>query len=130
MGNFPKLSEQNLNLLSTGLFYLMVCLGIKIVNASDLALNVADNQVVVGNSAKELKQLASELSTQAEVVRRKDEAYRELSRVYEQSLAEAEGYERLKSKIETIRELPEVDNLDQIESDIFSTESDLLEVIK
>ncbi|NJO99139.1 MAG: hypothetical protein HC764_26720, partial [Pleurocapsa sp. CRU_1_2] len=113
MASFPKLSEQSLELLSTGLFILMVCLGIKIVNASDLALNVADNQVVVGNSAKELKQLASQLSSQAEMIKRKDKAYQDLADVYEQSLAEAEGYERLKSKIETIRELPEVDGIDE-----------------
>ncbi|NJL51165.1 MAG: hypothetical protein HC930_01220 [Hydrococcus sp. SU_1_0] len=124
------MSEQSLELLSTGLFILMVCLGIKIVNASDLALNVADNQVVVGNSAKELKQLASQLSSQAEMIKRKDKAYQDLADVYEQSLAEAQGYERLKSKIETIRELPEVDGIDEIESGIYSTESDLLEVIK
>lgn len=130
MASLPKLSEQSLELLSTGLFILMVCLGIKIVNASDLALNVADNQVVVGNSAKELKQLASQLSSQAEMIRQKDEAYQDLTNVYEQSLAEAQGYERLKSKIETIRELPRADGIEEIESGIYSTESDLLKVIE
>jgi hypothetical protein len=112
----------NQNLLSCGLFAVMVGISIRIAFGSDLALNVADNQLIISDSADKLATLAQELNTQAEVIREKDEAYKELSGIYQHSLKEAEGYERLKAKIERIDSLPEVENLDDIQSEISSTE--------
>lgn len=121
----PPLS---LNLLSTGCFWLMICLGIRVIRGSDLALQVADTQITIANSADSLSTVAKELDTQAELIKQKDRAYQELGEVYERSLKEAEGYEKLKFKIETIQELPQVDNIDQIQNQISTTESDLLEI--
>jgi hypothetical protein len=121
----PRLS---LNLLSTGCFWLMICLGVRIAKSSDLALRVADTHLTVANSAENLSAVAKELDIQAELIKQKDIAYQELELVYERSLKEAEGYEKLKSKIEIIKELPEVENIDDIQEDIFVTESDLLEI--
>jgi hypothetical protein len=121
----PRLS---LNLLSTGCFWLMICLGIRVVKGSDLAFRVADTQLTVANSADSLATVARKLDAQAELIKQKDKAYSDLSRIYEQSLKEAEGYEKLKSKIETIRELPQVENIDDLQENISATESDLLEI--
>jgi hypothetical protein len=121
----PRLS---LNLLSTGCFWLMICLGVRIIRGSDLALQIADTQLTVANSAESLSTVAKELDAQAELIKQKDKAYQELNLVYERSLKEAEGYEKLKSKIEVIKELPQVENIDDLQEDIFATESDLLEI--
>jgi hypothetical protein len=124
---FKNLLPSNQNLLSCGLFAVMVGISLRIAFGSDLALNVADSQLVLSDSADKLAALAQELNTQAEIIREKDKAYQELSRIYEQSLKEAEGYERLKAKIETIDFLPEVENIEIIQTEINNTESDLTE---
>lgn len=111
---FKNLLPSNQNLLSCGLFAVMVGISLRIAFGSDLALNVADSQLILSDSADKLATLAQELNTQAEVIRKKDAAYQELSRVYEQSLKEAVGYERLKARIETIEALPEVENIENI----------------
>jgi hypothetical protein len=125
MNIFKNILADNQSKLFFGLSFLMVCLGIRIVIGSDLAFKVADTQLVIANSADKLSDLAQELDTQAEIIKRKDEAYQELNQIYERSLKEAEGYERLKAKIETIDSLPEIENLDIIQSEIETTESDL-----
>jgi hypothetical protein len=117
-----SLSLESQNRLSFGLFFLMICLGIRIAIGSDLALKVANTQLTIANSASKLSDLAEELDTQAEIIKQKDQAYYDLNRIYEHSLKEAEGYERLKAKIETIESLPEVQNIDQIQSEISDTE--------
>lgn len=124
---FKNLLPSNQNLLSCGLFAVMVGISLRIVFGSDLALNVADSQLILSDSADKLAALAQELNTQAEIIREKDKAYQELSRIYKQSLKEAEGYERLKAKIETIESLPEVENIEIIQTEINNTESDLTE---
>jgi hypothetical protein len=124
---FKSLLPSNQNLLSCGLFAVMVGISLRIAFGSDLALNVADSQLILSDSADKLATLAQDLNTQAEIIREKDNAYQELSRIYEQSLKEAEGYERLKAKIETIDSLPEVENIEIIQTEINNTESDLTE---
>jgi hypothetical protein len=107
----------------------MVGLGIRIAVGSDMSLKVADTQLVIANSAEKLSTLAKELDTQAEIIKQKDQAYYDLSRIYQHSLKEAEGYERLKAKIETIDSLPEVQNIDEIQSEISDTEDSINDFI-
>jgi hypothetical protein len=123
------LSVENQNLLSYGFLFLMVGLGIRIAVGSDMSLKVADTQLVIANSAEKLSTLAKELDTQAEIIKQKDQAYYELSRIYQHSLKEAEGYERLKAKIETIEDLPQVQNIDEIQSEISDTEDSMNDFI-
>jgi hypothetical protein len=126
---FTNLLPDNQKLLSCGLFALMVGISLRIVFGSDLALKVADTQLIVSNSAEKLTSLAQELDHQAEIIKEKDQAYDELSKVYQHSLKEAEGYERLKAKIEQIDSLPEIENLDDIQSEISDTEESFQELI-
>jgi hypothetical protein len=124
---FKSLLPSNQNLLSCGLFAVMIGISLRIAFGSDLSLNVADTELILSDSADKLAALAQELNTQAEVIRKKDEAYDDLSRIYQQSLKEAVGYERLKARIETIEALPEVENIENIQTEINNTESDLTE---
>jgi hypothetical protein len=124
---FKSLLPSNQNLLSCGLFAVMIGISLRIAFGSDLSLNVADTELILSDSADKLAALAQELNTQAEVIRKKDAAYDDLSRIYQQSLKEAVGYERLKARIETIEALPEVENIENIQTEINNTESDLTE---
>jgi hypothetical protein len=126
---FKALSVENQNLLSYGFLFLMVGLGVRIAVGSDMSLKVADTQLVIANSAEKLSTLAKELDAQAEIIKQKDQAYYDLSRIYQHSLKEAEGYERLKAKIETIEDLPQVQNIDEIQSEISDTEDSMNDFI-
>lgn len=117
------------NLLSAGFSVVLVCLGIRIARASDVALKVANTQLVTSSSANRLEELARLLEEQAEVIKQKDRAYEELSQVYERSLRGKRGYEKLQSKIEAIKELPEVESIDKVINEIEATEEFLQESV-
>ena len=106
----------------------IVCLGIRVVKASDLALEVADTKLVTSNSAKKLERLAVQLEQQAELIEQKDKAYRELKFIYERRLKGKRGYEKLQGKFEAIDELPEVKDIEEITNEIEATEETLTEV--
>ena len=106
----------------------IVCLGIRVVKASDLALEVADTKLVTSSSAKKLERLAAQLEQQAELIEQKDKAYRELKLVYERRLKGKTGYEKLQGKFEAIDNLPELENVDKIINEIEATEETLTEV--
>lgn len=126
---FLGLPPLSLNLLSTGLSVTLVCLGIRIARASDIALKVANTQLITGNSARRLEQLANELETQAKIIQQKDIAYQELSEVYQTSLKGKRGYERLQDKIEKVESLPEVESVIEIKQEISATEEILLDTL-
>lgn len=117
-----------LNILSLGWFFILVCLGIRIVRASDLALNVANAQLITSTSVTKLDKLTARLNEQAQLIRDKDEAYQELRAIYEQSLKQANGYERLKNQIEQIETIPQPDDIDAIELELSETKTELLKV--
>ncbi len=116
----------SLNALSLGVVFMMGCLGIRIVKASDLALSVANTQLITGNSANKLEQLTRRLNEQAEILKQKDVAYEQVKATYERSLKQADGYERLKTHIEALEEIPNIDDIDNIEVEILETKEDLL----
>jgi hypothetical protein len=120
----PRLS---LNLLSGGFFVFIVCLGVRVAKAPELALRVANTQLITGSSANKLDELASKLDTQADVIRQKDQSYAELKQIYEQSLKGQEGYGRLQKTIEGLNELPQVENIENIQSEINTTKEILEE---
>lgn len=126
---FKNLSVESERMLCYGLLLLMVAVAVRIVFSSDLALKVSDNQLILSDTADKLSTLAEELDSQADVIRQKDAAYEELQQVYQRSLKEAEGYERLKTRIETIDSLPDVENLETIQSEIEITEESISEFI-
>ncbi len=124
--NLFGLPSMSLNALSLGVVFMMGCLGIRIVKASDLALSVANTQLITGNSANKLEQLTRRLNEQAEILKQKDVAYEQVKATYERSLKQAEGYERLKTHIEALEEIPNIDDIDNIEVEILETKEDLL----
>ena len=103
-------------------------LGIKMIKTPELSLKVANAQLVTSSSADRLATLAEELDTQAELIKQKDVAYQQLTEIYRQSLQGKEGYGRLQNAIETVGELPEVTELDSLQTEISTTREILDEV--
>lgn len=126
--SFLGLPDLAINVLSIGGGVFLILAGFKILNSSDVSLKVANSQLITSTSADRLEKLAEELDTQAELIKQKDIAYQQLSEVYQQSLKGKEGYGRLQSAIETVGELPEVQELDSISTEITETK-DLLGTI-
>ncbi|NJK58738.1 MAG: hypothetical protein HC939_23540 [Pleurocapsa sp. SU_5_0] len=127
-GNFLGLPVFALNALSGGMFFFLICLGIKMIKTPELSLKVANAQLVTSGSADRLAILADELDTQAELIKQKDVAYQQLSEIYQQSLKGKEGYGRLQNAIETVGELPELTELDSIQTEISTTKEILGEI--
>lgn len=126
--NFLGLPTFALNALSGGIFFFAICLGIKMIKTPELSLKVANAQLITSSSADRLTELAEELDKQAELIKQKDVAYQKLSEIYQQSLKGQEGYGRLQDAIETVGELPEVDNLDSVQTEISTTREILGEI--
>ena len=126
--NFLGLPEKSLNALSYAVFFFIGCLGVKVVRTSDLALSVANTQLVTSNSANKLEQLAAQLEQQAEIIEQKDEAYQQLQNIYYGYKKQYYTQKDLDKAIEKTEGLPKVENIDQIQVEISKTESDLLEL--
>ena len=127
--NFLGLPAFGLNVVCMSLAVFLVCLGIKALRSSNLALRIANSQLVVGNNANRLERLAKQLEQQAELIEQKDEAYKFLLDAYETSRAMGNSDENLDVAIEVIEELPKVEGIDKIQSEIQETEVELSEVI-
>ncbi|MGL5074354.1 MAG: hypothetical protein ACRDBG_00740 [Waterburya sp.] len=126
--NFLGLPTFALNALSGGAFFFCICLGIKMIKTPELSLKVANAQLVTSSSADRLAELADDLDNQAELIKQKDEAYQQLNEIYQQSLKGREGYGRLQDAIETVGELPEVEDLDSVQTEIYTTKEILGEI--
>jgi hypothetical protein len=126
--NFLGLPAFALNALSCGGVFFLVSLGISALRSPELSLRVANTQLITSTSAERLQELTAELESQSRLIQKKDEAYQELSRIYEQSLKGKEGYGRLQTAIESVSELPEVEDLDSIQSEITTTRELLGEI--
>lgn len=128
INTFLGLPERSLNILSGALGVVMVCLGIRIVKAPNLALKVANTQLVTGSSADKLERLARELEEQAVIIKQKDEAYNNLQQTYKQYLTNQKGGIELDKAFDEIKNLPQVENIEEIQTEIIETEADLSEV--
>jgi hypothetical protein len=126
--NFLGLPTFALKALSGGAFFFSICLGIKMIKTPELSLKVANAQLVTSSSADRLATLADELDKQAELIKQKDIAYQQLTEIYRQSLQGKSGYGRLQNAIETVGELPEVTELDSLQTEISTTKEILDEV--
>lgn len=115
------LPDLALNFLSFSGGVFLIMSGLKVMQSSDVSLKVANAQLVTSTSANRLSKLANELDTQAELIKQKDIAYQQLSEIYQQSLKGKEGYGKLQSAIETVGELPEVQELDSLQTEISTT---------
>jgi hypothetical protein len=98
------------------------------MQSSDVSLKIANTQLITSTSADRLSKLADQLDTQAELIKQKDAAYQQLSEIYQRSLKGKEGYGKLQNAIETVGELPKVDNLDSLQTEISSTKEILGEI--
>jgi gas vesicle protein len=126
--NFFGLPNLALNVLSISGGIFLILSGIRVMQSSDVSLRIANSQLITSTSADRLSKLAEELDTQAELIKQKDIAYQQLSEIYQQSLKGQSGYGRLQNAIETVGELPEVGELDTIQTEITTTQEVLGEI--
>ncbi|MDJ0593439.1 MAG: hypothetical protein QNJ72_26215 [Pleurocapsa sp. MO_226.B13] len=126
--NFLGLSEKATEILAVALFIFIGCLGIRVIRSPELALKVANTQLVTSNSANRLEQLARRLEEQAKIIEQKDLAYQELQQAYEDYKSRRKGNVELERKIEAVKSLPEVENIEEIQVELQETEKELLEV--
>jgi hypothetical protein len=126
--NFLGLPNFALNALSGGIFFFSICLGIKMIKTPELSLKVANAQLVTSSSADRLATLALELDKQVELIKQKDVAYQQLTEIYQRSLQGKNGYGKLQNAIETVGELPDVTELDSIQTEITTTKEILGEI--
>lgn len=126
--NFLGLPTVSLNLLSAGIFVFLIMSGVRVATSTDVALKVANTQLITSNSASRLAELAAELDEQAELIKQKELARQQLAEIYEQSLKGQEGYDKLKNAIEAVESLPPVENIEDIQTEISVTGEILGEV--
>jgi hypothetical protein len=126
---FCGLPPVSLNFISGGFFVFIVCLGIRVARAPEIGLKVANTQLVVGNSADRLTELAQRLEAQTQAIKQRDEAYKQLQAAYEQSLKRVQEDRKLSAAFEKVEKLPEIQNIDQIQQEISKTEENLTEVL-
>lgn len=126
--NLLGLPSFALNALSLGALFFLVCLGISALKTPELSFKIANAQLVTSTSADKLKELTTELDSQAALIQQKDQAYQNLVGIYEQSLKGKQGYGRLQNAIESVSDLPKVENLDSIQYEITTTQEMLQEI--
>lgn len=123
------LPSVSLNCISGGIFVFIVCLGIRVARAPEIGLRVANTQLVVGSSASRLDELAKKLDEQTRVIEQKNQAYRQLQLTYEQSLDRIGEDRQLTSAFEKVENLPEVQNIEEIQQGISETKEELNEIL-
>jgi hypothetical protein len=126
---FLGLPPVSLNCLSGGFFVFIVCLGIRVARAPDVGLKIANTQLVVSSSASRLDELARKLDEQTKVIEQKDAAYKQLQITYEQSLDRIGEDGKLSSAFEKVESLPEVQNIEEIQQEIFETKEELSQIL-
>ena len=126
--NYLGLPTFGLNVLAVGMSSFLILLGIKALKTTDMALRVANTSFVTNSSAKRLEVLASKLEQQAILIQQKDDAYQELKAVYERSLKGNKGYGRLQQAIERVEELPQVESIQELQSEISQTGNTLQQI--
>lgn len=123
--HFLNLPTTSLNLLSGGLTFFLVCLGVRMIKAPEIGLRVANSQLIVGSSATRLKEISYRLDKQAEIIQQKDEAYQELQQIYHRSLKGNRDYGRVQQAIEKISNLPEVEDIGAVTQEVEEVEQDI-----
>lgn len=116
------------NVVCTGIAIFIVCIGVRVTRSTDTDLKVANVQLTTSSSANKLERLAQQLEIQAEVIKRKDAAYQELQATYNEYVSQRKDGTELKQKIKEVESLPEVENIQEIQTEIQETEEELLEV--
>lgn len=127
-GGLLGLPPATLNILSGGIAVFLACTGIRIVKAPNLALRVANTQLITSSSAGKLEQLASQLDEKAQIIQEKDQAYEQLKVTYDDWLTNEAGGNELNEAFNAIKELPELDDTEELLTEIEEIEEDLLEV--
>lgn len=122
----PPLS---LSILSGGIAITLACVGYRIATSSNLALQVANTQLVTSSSAGRLEALATQLDRQAKLIKQKDIAYRRLEDTYQGYLAHEKGEIELDEAFEVIEKLPKVESTEEIQQEISEVEKDLSEIV-
>lgn len=124
------LPPSSLNLLCAGIAVFIGCTGARIYQAPNLSLKIANAQLITSTSADKLENLAEQLKKQVQVIKRKDEAYDQLEVIYEGYLTNEKGGIELDKAFDVIQELPEVENTEEIETQIDEVEDDLLGIVE
>lgn len=124
--NLPVLG---LNTLCIGGSVCLLCLGINLFRSSNIAVKVADTQILTSTSTDKLEKLTDKLEEYANIIEEKERAYQELEAVYQQSLKGKNGYGKLQQAIEKIEVIPDIDSIEEIQAELSLTEEKLREVV-
>ncbi|MEL6438693.1 MAG: hypothetical protein AAFQ80_05480 [Cyanobacteria bacterium J06621_8] len=107
---------------------LCALLGARLLYAPDFALQVANTQVLVGQSAIKLEKVSTELNQQAEVIKQKDAAYGQLLGAYQELLSQGVHSDSLDKAIEIAEEIPDIEDTSEIQQELSEVRSELLEI--
>ena len=116
-------------ILSGGVTFFLVCLGLSLWDSSDIALKWANVQLVTSSSADKLEALATQLDRQAELIKQKDIAYRRLENAYQGYLKNKGTMQDLDKAFDVIEKLPEVEDTEEIQLEISEVEENLSEIV-
>ena len=126
--SFLGLTGYSQSVICTAIAIFVVCVGVRVTRSTDTDLKVANVQLTTSSSANKLERLAQQLEIQAEVIKRKEAAYQELQATYNEYVSQRKDGTELKQKIREVESLPEVENIQEIQTEIQETEQELLEV--
>ena len=122
------LPQFTINALSLGVTSVLVGLAYRVSIASHLAIKMANPQIVASTSADKLELVADKLEQKVKIIEQKDEAYEVLEQTYNKYLTHEAGGIELDQAFDAIEELPEVENTEEIQTEISEIEEDLLEL--
>lgn len=127
--NWLGLSPRSEGILAVGLSVFVACVGIRIIKAPNLAVEVAGHKLITSNTASKLDELAEQLEYSAAIIEQKDAAYARLEQIYNSSLRGKKDYNRLQQAIEAVDAIPPIEDIDRIKTEIELTEQSLSDVI-
>ena len=122
------LPELSLNMLCGSVAVIGLGFAIRLALAPNLALKWANIQITTSNSAGKLELVADKLTQKAKIIEQKDEAFEVLEQTYNKYLTHEAGGIELDQAFDAIEELPEVENTEEIQTEISEIEEDLLEL--
>lgn len=126
--NFLGLPNLAINILAGCVGFSIVLGGIKIYQAADVTFRNRDVQILLGGTASQLKDTAANLADKTDLIADREQQIQDLLEIYDLSLKNQQGYERLKQRIEALEKSPQIDGIEDIRQKISDTEQTLLEI--
>jgi|GEM_PF-3108196 len=123
------LPQFGLNSLCLGFAGLTICWGFSIARAPETDVKWANVRVITSTSAIKLDHIAEDLEQKTQVVQQNALALEELKLTYDSYLTNQVGGIELDEAFNAIKELPPVEDTEELLSEIDLVESELSEVL-